>query len=661
MSIQRLLVANRGEVACRIFKTAKMLGITTLAVFSDADADAPFVELADEAVRIGPGPAAESYLRTDAILAAAERMRADAVHPGYGFLAENAEFARACADAGLIFVGPPAPAIAAMGDKVVAKRLMIEAEVPVVPGFQAVDASLETLQAEGERLGTPLLVKAVAGGGGRGMRAVQDVAELPAALRSAAAEAKAAFANGQLFLERHVTGARHVEIQVIADQHGNVHHLGERECSVQRRHQKVIEEAPSPAVNPALRAEMGAAAVKAAKAVEYVGAGTVEFLLDDDGQFYFLEMNTRLQVEHPVTELVTGVDLVRLQLEAAEGRVIGSVPEWHRGHAIEARIYCEDPYAGFVPQLGTVARWQPATGAHIRIDDGIRSGSEVTPHYDAMVAKVIAYGDDREQARRRLVAAVRGSVLLGPTTNRGLLLALLDDPEFVAGDFKTDTLDARTLEADDAGPRPAVWALAAVLRSGAVSPGAWASTGAAQWPVELTCGELRHRVVLTAGADGEVTAVVGEDTCTVRICGQSGAEPHRSVWAELDGVRQHLAHTRCGHDALAIDDAGIAHTFVEPEPSAAHEASAAGDEVRTPMGGRVISVGVEVGDAVTQGQAVAVVEAMKMEHRITAPRDGTIATLAVGTADQVKAGQVLATLQPLSEAAGEDTSPKSTT
>ena len=620
-----------------MFRSAHALGIATVAVFSDADQDAPFVGEADQAVRIGEGPAGRSYLSIDAILAAAAETFADAVHPGYGFLAENAEFARRCADAGLTFVGPPVHAIAAMGDKVLARRRMVEAGVPVVPGYEGEDDSDAELAVAAERLGVPLLVKAVAGGGGRGMRTVASLGELPTALASARSEAQAAFGNGALFLERKLLGGRHIEIQVIADQHGNVAHLGERECSVQRRHQKVIEEAPSPAVDAELRARMGAAAVAAARAIDYVGAGTVEFLLTDGGEFFFLEMNTRLQVEHPVTELVTGHDLVELQLRAAAGERL-ALTGVMAGHAIEARIYAEDPYAGYVPQIGPIAVWRPASGEGVRVDDGVQTGQTITPFYDAMIAKVIAWGPDRETARRRLIRAVRRSVLLGPTTNRSFLAALLSDPMFIAGDVRTDTLDGRGAPGEAPQPDAPLWALAAVLRSGA---GTWNSRGEARWSVTLRCGELEHAIALAWEGGRSLRATIGDRAMDVEVLRREGHD----VLAEVDGVRRRYTVADQGPDAVAIDDDGHAFRFSEPSALGARADAVGGDDVRTPMGGRVVQVLVVAGDAVTRGHGVAIVEAMKMEHRVAAPRDGTIATVRVAPEDQVDAGQILATLE----------------
>ena len=469
IEFSKILIANRGEIACRIIRTARALGYRTVAVFSDADTDALHGRQADEAVRIGPPPVQDSYLNIDALLAAAKLAGADAVHPGYGFLSENAAFAEACARAGLVFIGPPAAAIAAMGNKARAKALMEAAGVPCVPGYQGPDQSDERFTMEGRRIGFPLMVKAAAGGGGRGMRLVTSADDLANALARARSEAASAFGSDELILEHAVPDARHIEIQVFADQHGNIIHLGERDCSIQRRHQKVIEETPSPAVSTELRAKMGEAAVAAARAIGYVGAGTIEFLLDQSGKFYFLEMNTRLQVEHPVTEAVTGVDLVAWQLRVAAGERLPLDQHEVRfsGHAIEARLYAEDPHKNFLPQTGTLIDWRPASGTGVRIDHGLAPGQSVSPFYDPMLAKVIAHGATREEARRRLLVALEDTVALGLTTNRSFLIAMLRHPAFAAGEATTAFIDRHFSAGSDAMRRPQAdlrtLALAAVL------------------------------------------------------------------------------------------------------------------------------------------------------------------------------------------------------
>jgi geranyl-CoA carboxylase alpha subunit len=650
--IRKLLVANRGEIARRVIRSARALGIRTVAVFSDADADAPHVREADQAVRIGAPPPSSSYLDIDAILAAASRTGADALHPGYGFLAENAELAVRCGEAGVRFVGPSPSAIRLMGDKVQAKARMIDAGVPTAPGYWGEARDLSTLRAEGERLGAPLLVKAVAGGGGRGMRLVADLAELAGAIASAQAEAASAFGNPSVFLERLVQGARHVEIQIMADGHGTAIHLGERECSAQRRHQKIVEEAPSPVVDPDLRARMGDAAVAAARAIDYVGAGTVEFLLDDDGRFYFLEMNTRLQVEHPVTELVTGLDLVALQLRVAEGRPLGLAQSdvQMRGHAIEARVYAEDPYAGFLPQLGAVLLWRPAEGEGVRVDDGLRTGQEITPHYDAMVAKVIAWGEDREIARRRLVDAVRRSVLLGPGSNRAFLWHLLEDEAFVAGAIKTDTIDRRMAVDPPVRPEPsaAVWAMAAVLGSGVGAPGAlastpWRSTGDAGWPITLAVGDVRRELRVTYEG-GSCRVGVGDTEIAVEILELGDA----TVRAAVDGVHETFTFAR-DDGCIALDHGGLAVSFVEPGPRSSAAEGAGDGRIRAPIGGRVLSVTADLGARVEAGATLVVIEAMKMEHRVLAKAPGIVAEVRVTAGDQVAARDLLVILGQVQE------------
>jgi geranyl-CoA carboxylase alpha subunit len=459
MTFSKILIANRGEIACRVIRTARNLGYRTAAVFSDADRDAPHVAMADEAVHIGGSPATESYLRFDAILDAARKTGADAVHPGYGFLSENAAFAQACVDAGLVFIGPLASAITAMGDKALAKRRMLDAGVPCAPGYLGADQSDAALTAEAEKLGYPLLVKAVAGGGGRGMRLVRASTELQQGIEGARREAHSAFGDGTLMLERLIDNGRHIEIQVFADAHGNAVYLGERDCTAQRRRQKVIEEAPSPVVTTAMREAMGKDAVAAALAVGYRGAGTVEFIVDDKLHHYFLEMNTRLQVEHPVTEMITGYDLVEWQLRVAAGEPLpaqqGDINL--NGHAIEARLYVEDPYTGFTPQTGTVLWWQPANAMHpqvpqpgvghsVRVDDGIVQGGVVSPYYDPMVAKIIVHGRDRDDAIRRLRAALANTPLLGLKNNGRFLSDLLDHPAFRKAEMTTATLIDQWLE-----------------------------------------------------------------------------------------------------------------------------------------------------------------------------------------------------------------------
>ncbi|MEM7152104.1 MAG: acetyl-CoA carboxylase biotin carboxylase subunit [Myxococcota bacterium] len=652
--IRKLLIANRGEIARRVIRSARDLGIATVAVFSEADEEAPHVAEADESVCLGPGPAAESYLDLARIMDAVARTGADALHPGYGFLSENGDLAKACVDAGITFVGPPESAIRLMGDKVQAKRRMIDAEVPTAPAYLGEDQDDATLRAEAEAIGMPVLVKAVAGGGGRGMRVVREIGELADAIASARSEATNAFGRGDLFLERLVEGARHVEIQVFADTHGNAIHLGERECSAQRRHQKVLEEAPSPAVDETLRASMGGAAVAAAKAIGYEGAGTVEFLLDDDGNYYFLEMNTRLQVEHPVTEMVTGLDLVELQLRVAEGEPLPLAQEDLRmeGHAIEARIYAEDPYAGFAPQLGRIAAWRPYQGTGVRVDDGVRSGQTISPFYDSMIAKLIGYGKTRELARRRLVAAIRKSVLLGVGSNRDFLVELLDSEPVVAGTITTDAIDKMLADDPPQRPEPSAlsWAVAAVVRSGLdparpearLDPWPWRSTGNPAWPVFLRQREDQRtlRVQHDGGGKFRVEGAREGDALELRVV-EHGAE---QVVVETSGVRKRLSVAMLD-DGIAVDEAGSAFSFHEPPPRGSSDEGEDGDgQVRAPIGGRVVSVLVAAGESVERGQPLLILEAMKMEHRVPAPADGVVAAVSIAEGDQVSARQIVAQL-----------------
>ena len=646
MAFEKILVANRGEIACRVLASARALGYRTVAIFSEADAEARHVTLADEAVCIGPATAAQSYLNSAAIVATASSTGADAIHPGYGFLSENADFARACEQAGITFIGPPVDAIHLMGSKRLSKIAMQEAGVPCIPGYQGEAQDDATLLAEAERIGLPLMIKASAGGGGRGMRVVTDMADVAEQLRSARSEASNAFGSDELILERAVLRPRHVEIQVFGDTHGNVIHLGERDCSVQRRHQKVVEEAPSPAVNPALREQMGHAAVEAARACDYVGAGTVEFLLAEDGSFYFLEMNTRLQVEHPVTELVTGLDLVAWQIRVARGESLPLTQEQValRGHAIEVRLYAEDPADNFMPQTGPILAWQPASGEGIRIDHGLRVGATVGSHYDPMLAKLIAWGDSRDDARRRLIRAIEDSVLFGVSDNRRFLAAILRHPVFAAGGATTAFLADEF--GDDASLSPAtpdtrLFAIASALLSnaGAAPCPAWHSSGHAE------------RVMLLRTGDSECSASLRahEDALLVRI----GEQQHRikvhqvdaaSAVLSVDDIRCRLARQQT-RDGLWLADQGSSYHFENCTHVAAEaNAGQASGQLRAPMDGAVLEVRCQVGQAVKRGEVLLVMEAMKMEHSLKAPGDGAVAEVNVKSGDQVRGKQVLLTV-----------------
>ena len=647
-TIRKLLIANRGEIAVRIMKTARARGIKTVAVFSDADAGACHVRMADEALHIdGPEPT-QSYLNIEAVIGAAKASGADAVHPGYGFLSERADFAQACADAGLIFVGPPASAIAAMGDKAAAKRRMIAAGVPCVPGYQGEDQSDETLMAEAEKIGFPVMVKASAGGGGRGMRIVHKNEDLADAIVSARKEAKSAFGDDRLIIERAVARARHVEIQIFADAHGACIHLGERDCSLQRRNQKVIEEAPSPVISKAKRAEMGEAAVKAAQAVGYVGAGTVEFLYDPArDEFYFLEMNTRLQVEHPVTEMVTGWDLVAQQIDVAEGGKIekGYLPQLH-GWAIEARLYAEDPSQGFMPHAGRIERLQWPSIPSVRIDTGVEEGDVVTTFYDPMIAKVIAFGGTRDVARMALAAALRETVLLGFAHNRDFLIALLEDETFENGEADTGYIE-RNL--DRLTKRKAPGGAAAIALTGAALIDApfgsllagWNSRGTAGFPLHLvkSGGEIIKAGIKLDGAS--VTAAY------------DGAEAAIEILSKTENAIRYRHENRICEarylrisDAVEIDADGAWERYTDLTLAPAGDAAGGGDIVKAPMAGLVTGVRVKAGDKVAKGAVVATVEAMKMEHQLKAPRDGVVAEVFAKEGDQVMPRARIVVLEP---------------
>jgi propionyl-CoA carboxylase alpha chain len=656
-ALTRLLVANRGEIARRIFRTCRDMGIETVAVFSDADADAPFVAEADVAVHL-PGKApADTYLRIDLLLDAARRTGADAVHPGYGFLSEDASFARAVADAGLAWVGPPADAIAAMGSKLRAKAMMAEAGVPVLEGVDATGLSRAQVEQAAAVIGYPVLVKASAGGGGRGMRIVPVAEALAAAVDSARREAESAFGDGTVFLERYVERPRHVEVQVIADAHGHVVALFERDCSIQRRHQKVLEEAPSPAVDDALRARLCEAAVAAARAVHYTGAGTVEFVVAPDGTPAFLEMNTRLQVEHPVTELVTGLDLVRLQLLVAQGLPLPPEVAQARlhGHAIEARLYAEDPTRGFLPSTGTLHRFEIPCAEGIRVDSGVESGSVVGMHYDAMLAKVMAHAPTRAEASARLAAALAGARLHGVRTNRDLLVRTLRSPAWLAGDVDTSFLEVhdpkvlgRPLAGGDAVRLHAVAAALAGAhdrRAGAaVQPGlpsGWRNVPSDLQRTSYTVAGDEVRVGYAFRRTGLAVEVDGEALAGVVLHSASAT----SVDLAVDGVRRHYdIHVVAA--TTYVDSSCGASTLVEAERYPDPGSGLSEGSLTAPMPGTVVRAGTQVGSRVGTGDVLVVLEAMKMEHAVRATVDGTVSEVRVGAGDQVDSGAVLVVIDP---------------
>ncbi|MBI3737235.1 acetyl-CoA carboxylase biotin carboxylase subunit [Candidatus Sumerlaeota bacterium] len=651
----KVLIANRGEIACRVIRAVQARGYRAVAVASEADADAPHVRLADESVIIGPGPVAESYLSIERIGAAAKKSGADAIHPGYGFLSENEDFALACAEAGLVFIGPTPEAIQLMGNKAEAKRRMIEAGVPCVPGYQGEDQSDATMIAEAAKIGYPVMVKAAAGGGGRGMRLVRAAEDLPQALNRARAEAEGAFGSGELILEKAIIAPRHVEIQIIADTHGNVVHLGERDCSVQRRHQKVIEESPCPVMTQMLRAEMGGTAVVAAQSIGYVGAGTMEFLLNQDGNYYFLEMNTRLQVEHPVTELVTGLDLVGLQLDVAAGKSLPfrQADIQMNGAAIEVRLYAEDPYNKFLPQAGRVIRWSPPRGEGVRVDDGIVSGSEISPYYDPMLAKIIAWGSDREEARRRLIRALENTGAFGVVTNRDFLLDLLRDDIFAAGQATTALIGERF---GDEPKRPDISplhvSLAAVLlidqAEGNFPPilRNWRSTGVMETPVTLRCADRKWKLAIHVEGNSYQPSAGEEALPAVRVLEVRDGR----VRFESGGVAAWAAFAMDSGN-VHLDLAGRSATFEDATyaPAAAGRAGSDGT-VRAPMSGKIVAVNVKPGDAVELDQPLLILESMKMENHVLAPVAGEVESVSVAVGDQVGKQQVVVKLKPLTQA-----------
>ncbi|MFW1786368.1 acetyl/propionyl/methylcrotonyl-CoA carboxylase subunit alpha [Acinetobacter nosocomialis] len=645
MKFSKILVANRGEIAVRVMQTAKAMGYQTVAVYSDADRNARHVQEADEAVYIGASKVSESYLSIAKIIEACKKTGADAVHPGYGFLSENTDFAQACIDNQITFIGPTASAIELMGSKRLSKIAMIEAGVPCVPGYEGDRQDLEYLAAQAEQIGFPIMVKASAGGGGRGMRLVQQASELVEALQTARSEADNAFGSGELILEKAVIAPRHVEIQVFGDTHGNYVYLFERDCSIQRRHQKVVEEAPCPVMTPELRQQMGEAAVAAARACAYVGAGTVEFLLDASGAFYFLEMNTRLQVEHPVTELITGLDLVEWQLRVANGEHLPLKQQelTLNGHAIEVRLYAEDPRQDFLPQTGKVLRWKPATLPNVRIDHGMLATDEVSPFYDPMVAKVIAYGKTRQDAIRLLARAVDDSVLLGVNSNKQFLVNLLRHPVVVTGD--TNTAFIQQHFQNDPSLHHQVLsletlAIAAALFSQNKVTAVWQTGLGVPLPLKLQIADQQIQL--------QVSSV--NNTFTVQFCDQSVCIDVLERTSEqlvylIEGVRRRVQYV-LDSDQLYLDrDNG--NIVIRNVTYAAPEATdVAGDgKIRAPMDGAVVNILVNKGDQVVRGQTLLVLEAMKIQQQIKADVDGVVEDVLGQQGQQVKKRQMLFTIQ----------------
>ncbi len=651
---EKILIANRGEIACRVIKTARRLGIRTVAVYSEADAGARHVRLADEAVLIGPAAARESYLQGPRIIEAARKTGAQAIHPGYGFLSENEAFAEACAEAGLVFIGPPVAAIRAMGSKSAAKALMEQAGVPLTPGYHGDNQAPEFLQQQADAIGYPVLIKASAGGGGKGMRRVDRAEDFADALASCQREAAASFGDDRVLVEKYLLRPRHIEIQVFGDSHGNVVHLFERDCSVQRRHQKVLEEAPAPGMTSARRAAMGQAAVDAARAVGYVGAGTVEFIADQGGTFYFMEMNTRLQVEHPVTEMITGLDLVEWQLRVAAGEPL-PLPQERlgiRGHALEARIYAEDPAKGFLPSTGRLSHLSPPEeSVHVRVDTGVDEGDAISPHYDPMIAKLIVWDANRERALSRMLQALARYRVVGVANNIGFLSRLVACPSFAGADLDTGLIEreqANLFPETETLPRE-VWLLAALgelqresRSNGARSDSPWAARDG--WRLN---SDAQRRLLFRADeAQAEITVTYGRDGYGLTLDGLTSEargelDDRGQLLAELDGQRLSLTVVAAGEKRHVFLQ-GRAHVLARVDPlHVGGEGGGAEGGLLAPMPGKVIALLAEPGKQVEKGAPLLVLEAMKMEHTITAPAAGTLVSFRFGVGDQVSDGAEL--------------------
>ena len=639
-----VLVANRGEIALRVFRTAQAMGLRTVAVYSEADAGMPHARGADDAVCIGPAAAAKSYLDIERLIDAARRTGAQAVHPGYGFLSESAAFARACADAGLIFIGPSPEAIADMGDKARAKQIMADCGVPCIPGYDGTEQDEVTLAREAARIGWPVMVKAIAGGGGKGLRRVDTPDQLPEALRAARSEALKAFGNGALMLEKAVVNPRHIEVQVFGDSLGNVIYLGDRDCSIQRRHQKVIEEAPAPGLSDELRARMGAAAVRAAHAVRYEGAGTVEFMLDAQGEFHFLEMNTRLQVEHPVTEMCTGLDLVEWQIRIARGEPL---PMQQRdvalqGHAIEARVYAEDPAANFLPQTGRLTIWQPPQGTGLRVDSALTTGAQVSTHYDPMIAKLVAHGPDRETARLRLLRAIDGFAIGGLRHNLSFLYRCASNPAFAAAALDTGFIDREASALDCAGhPSRTLIAVAAAMVQSRACEGIapelrhWHSRPGRPQSLSLRFDATIVRLRIAVSAQ---SFELNDDEGSLRI--ELLDHVGDLLRVRVDGLDLALRAAWCG-DELDLVHGTDGWRFAEAVATPASATQTQRTQVTAPMPGNVVEVRCADGVLVQAGEVVLVLEAMKMEHLIEAPASGRIRQLSAMPGQQIGMRQVL--------------------
>jgi propionyl-CoA carboxylase alpha chain len=647
----RILAANRGEIALRVMRTCRAMGISTVAVYSDTDARAPHVRFADEAVHIGPAPSKNSYLSIESIINAARRTGAEAIHPGYGFLSENADFAEACGAAGVSFIGPTSDAIRKMGLKTTARTMMEEAGVPIVPGYHGEDQSLEALSKNSAAIAFPVLIKASAGGGGKGMRVVRDASELREAIEAARREAEKAFGDGTLLLEKYIDSARHVEVQILGDNHGKLIHLFERECSIQRRHQKIIEESPSPAVSPELRNRICEAAVAAARAIGYTNAGTVEFILAPSGEFYFIEVNTRLQVEHPVTEMITGLDLVKLQIEIAEGKPLLLAQEniKQAGHAIEARLYAEEPNNGFLPAIGTLHEWdEPLSVDGLRIDAGVERGTEVGIHYDPMLAKVIAHGSDRETARRKLAYGLRNLFAPGVRTNREFLIRSIEHPEFASGSYHTGFVDhhldelIRQENQTENLIAGSVVALCLSKRRHAEAsilphlPASYRNNPFRNPSVKLQVGDDVFDISWRPTGNEAFTISSGDWQANVHLV---SFEPGR-IRVSFDGTQRAFRIAEAG-DQFFVQSHSSSQMVTRlpryPQTPAASEHESA----YAPMPGQVLKVLVEVGQQVSAGDALVILEAMKMEQTLRAATDGVVEAVLVKQGDVVAPGDRL--------------------
>jgi propionyl-CoA carboxylase alpha chain len=649
--LRKILIANRGEIAIRVMRTCRAMGISAVGVFSDADSRAPHLRFADEAVRIGPAPTKDSYLSIENIIKAAQRTGAEGIHPGYGFLSESAHFAEACAAADITFVGPTARVIRAMGLKSTARGLISNAGVPIVPGYDGEDQSLDTLTKNAEAIGLPVLIKASAGGGGKGMRVVRDPSELRGSIEAAKREAENAFGDGTLLLETYIECARHVEVQILGDHHGHLIHLFERECSIQRRHQKIIEESPSPLLKPELRNRICEAAVAAGRAIGYTNAGTVEFIFAPSGKFYFIEVNTRLQVEHAVTEMITGIDLVKLQIEVAEGRTLSLTQQdlRQRGHAIEARLYAEDPNNGFVPATGTIHEWhEPQAIQGLRIDTGVAGDTEIGIHYDPMIAKLIAHGSDRETARRKLANGLRNLFAPGVQTNREFLIRVLEHPAFASGSYHTgfvdqhlDELISSETEAEDLVAASVVALYLSKRRQSEASilphvPSGYRNNPFRDPSVKLYVGEIEVEVFWRQ---------TGEETFTV-FCGDWQAQAHLvsfepgKIRLSIEGIQKIFRITEAG-DRVFVQSHSTSLVVTRPPRYPQTHAASEHESAYAPMPGQVLKVLVEVGQQVSAGDALVILEAMKMEQTLRASTDGVVEAVLVKQGDVVAPGDRL--------------------